>query len=834
MPPFLRNHIIVDGRTQSLPYTSPNTGRSKVVARPIGDRQQHGADIRQQFNDAVNEFLEVYDVSNFVYVVFRSPLDVLLDIDKFDKGKFRLASYKKISVNGNDEALHNYYEATICLNRRAVAQFLTKVQEYLTRNTPLTYNEDGTVKGGGNPLNQTLIANIEEIRAATLQSFWQEPELPFPNPDQEIWWEIWLSRNNNDKALSPLEYFLPEFHEAGIQIGERFLKFPEHWVCLMKCTSTQLERILYSDKLAEIRKPRETAEFYTTLERPEQDEWIADLAARTDNLSGPNQVAVCLLDTGVNRAHPLLEQLIPERHLDSINPAWTTADTGGLYGHGTPMASLALYGDLTESLSNANRIQIYHQLESIKFLNANAPHDPELYGSVTQEAIARGEVINPDYKRIVCMAVTSPETIHKGRPTSWSAAIDQTIFGSIAQPNNKLLVMISSGNLPAEEMINYPIINRDFTIQDPAQSYNALTIGSYTLKDTIDLGIYPNSDLLARRGAMSPCNTTSIGWWHEWCKKPDIVMEGGNLGLQNLAVINPESLLLLSASRGGVGRSLLTTFSDTSASTALASKFAAELYVAYPNLKPETIRALLIHSADWTPEMLNNRLISQLNPAEKESLLAHVGYGVPNMERARYSANNSLSMIIERSLTPFRLDRSVVKTNEFHLFDLPWPVEALQELLGTTVRFKITLSYFIEPNPGNKQYELAASYKSHGLRFKMINPNESDEVFMGRISKTLRGEDYVNEGSDNWILGTQLRDKGCIHKDIWEGSAADLATRNKIAVYPIGGWWKNRKKLARYRNSINYSLVMTIETPSLDTDIYTPVAQLIDNVLPAM
>ena len=322
---------------------------------------------------------------------------------------------------------------------------------------------------------------------------------------------------------------------------------------------------------------------------------------------------------------------------------------------------------------------------------------------------------------------------------------------------------------------------------------------------------------------MSPCNTTSIGWLHEWCKKPDIVMEGGNLAVQNGGVIEPESLLLVGASRGGVGRSLLTTFNDTSASTALASKFAAELYAAYPRLKPETIRALIVHSADWTPEMLTNRTISQLTPFEKESLLAHVGYGVPNMEKARYSANNSLSMIIERVLSPFRLSSSAVKTNEFHLFNLPWPVDVLQELLGTIVSFKITLSYFIEPNPGNRQYELSASYKSHGLRFKMINPNESEQAFKGRISRTLREEGYVSEGTDYWILGGQLRDKGSIHKDIWEGTAADLATRNRIAVYPIGGWWKNRKKLERYNNSVNYSLVMTIETPSENTDIYTPV-----------
>jgi hypothetical protein len=401
------------------------------------------------------------------------------------------------------------------------------------------------------------------------------------------------------------------------------------------------------------------------------------------------------------------------------------------------------------------------------------------------------------------------------------------LFGSVDEQNNKLLVTVSSGNIPLDERINYPLSNESFSIQDPAQSYNSITVGAYTLKDSIDLGQFPTAIPLANRGNMSPCNTTSFGWWHKWSKKPDIVMEGGNMGLQFGSTIDPESLSLLSISRGGVGRSPLTTFNDTSAATALASKFAAELYNAYPAFQPETIRALIVHSADWTTEMLANRGINQLNPQEKERLFCRVGYGVPNLEKAKFSANNSLSLIVERSLTPFRLEGSTVKTNEFHLFDLPWPQEVLFQLSETIVKFKITLSYFIEPNPGNKQYDLAASYMSHGFRFKMIGPRESLQKFKGRISKTLRDIDYSAEASENWILGGQLRDKGSLHKDIWEGTAADLATRNKIAVYPVGGWWKTRKKLERYGYSIKYSLVMTIETPSEDTDIYTPVENLI-------
>jgi hypothetical protein len=179
-------------------------------------------------------------------------------------------------------------------------------------------------------------------------------------------------------------------------------------------------------------------------------------------------------------------------------------------------------------------------------------------------------------------------------------------------------------------------------------------------------------------------------------------------------------------------------------------------------------------------------------------------------------------------LQPFKIENSNVKTNSFHLFDLPWPTDVLQELHQENVRFKITLSYFIEPNPGNKQYDLSASYRSHGLRFKMIDSNESNDAFKARVSATQRQEDYLPEGGENWILGSQLRDKGSIHKDIWEGSAIELSTRNKIAIYPVGGWWKTRKKHERYDCSIRYSLIMTIETPDIDTDIYTPVDFIIN------
>jgi hypothetical protein len=61
-----------------------------------------------------------------------------------------------------------------------------------------------------------------------------------------------------------------------------------------------------------------------------------------------------------------------------------------------------------------------------------------------------------------------------------------------------------------------------------------------------------------------------------------------------------------------------------------------------------------------------------------------------------------------------------------------------------------------------------------------------------------------------------------------EGRAADLATRNHIAVFPVGGWWKDDRSRDRSASLVRYALVVSIETEAESTDVYTPVANAIE------
>jgi hypothetical protein len=169
-----------------------------------------------------------------------------------------------------------------------------------------------------------------------------------------------------------------------------------------------------------------------------------------------------------------------------------------------------------------------------------------------------------------------------------------------------------------------------------------------------------------------------------------------------------------------------------------------------------------------------------------------------------------------------------------HLYDLPWPVEVLQELGDAEVEMRITLSYFIEPGPGEVGWKDRYRYASHALRFNLNSPTETKEAFIKRINEAERskGEDKPDSSSSRkyWVYGQQARNKGSIHSDIWKGSAADLANSNLIAISPHIGWWKERSHLGKCESKTRYSLVISIKTPELD--IYTPVAQMIKPEVP--
>jgi hypothetical protein len=315
-------------------------------------------------------------------------------------------------------------------------------------------------------------------------------------------------------------------------------------------------------------------------------------------------------------------------------------------------------------------------------------------------------------------------------------------------------------------------------------------------------------------------------------------MEGGNVARDGSGFVTECDDLVLLSTFYKPQESHFYPFSMTSAATAQAVWFAAQIQVAYPAFWPKTVRALMVHSAEW-PETIQQQFLKNRSKASFKKLLRIAGYGVPDLGRALYSASNSLTLISQAELQPFdrKEDGSGYRTKDMHLYELPWPKEVLLNLpVGTSVEMRITLSYFIEPGPGEVGWQDRYRYASHALRFDLNSPGESQEEFIKRINAAAREEDEGHPGtqsaSEHWVIGSQTRDKGSIHSDIWQGTAAELADSNMLAVSPRIGWWRERAHLHKWDRRTRYALVVSITTPEESVDIYTPVATQLGITVP--
>jgi hypothetical protein len=243
----------------------------------------------------------------------------------------------------------------------------------------------------------------------------------------------------------------------------------------------------------------------------------------------------------------------------------------------------------------------------------------------------------------------------------------------------------------------------------------------------------------------------------------------------------------------------------------------------YPEFWPETVRALVVQSARWTPVMQARFDQAGDKKTARSRLLRRYGFGVPSLESATRSATDALTLVAQAAIRPF----TEGKLREMHLHDLPWPKVAFAQLGETLVRMRVTLSYFVAPNAARRGWRTRYQYQSHGLRFE-VKPSALDvEGFRKSRNKLALEEEETKPrtaGDPGWYFG-QARNKGSIHSDVWEGTAADLAARDAIAVCPVSGWWKDQPKHDRSDKGVRYALVVSIETPSVETDVWTPVAQ---------
>ncbi|MCC5877551.1 MAG: S8 family peptidase [Candidatus Sumerlaeia bacterium] len=832
MPQEPLRHIFLKGRERKANYTYGRVVRITPAPVPIHDPKSHRDRLANEWaavwakaKEKDEERKAVHKRTKAgVYIQFQSMPGFEFPWQSLeDQGQgIKLLNVQQIAHESPDA----FTLATVYFPAGKEQSFLTKLDQYVKsgRNTP-------------------LVATVDQLRLAVFESFWcDNPDL-MPVKDTPHWCEVWLrcEGDSETEREAIIEEFLGLASDMKLSVRPGILRFPERAVALCHANRAMLVELGEGFAfLAEFRRAKETAAFFMAESPHDQTEWARDLLKRLEP-SPTSTVAVTVLDTGCNNGHLLLQPLLKDIDCQAVNTSWGATDHDG---HGTLMCGLVGFGDLTEALISTGPFPVPYLLESCKVLPPRGRNAPDLYGYTTQQAVSLSEIQAPERVHISCMAVTSTDGRDYGRPSSWSAAVDATCSGAGEEGAPKRLFIMSAGNIDEpDQWRNYHQSNCRNYVHDPAQSWNALTVGAFTQKVHLDERELVDWEPLAAADQLSPFSTTSLAEPEgrssrdKWPYKPDIVLEGGNVARGPDGFLSEFDGLSLLSTNWKPQEKQFGVINATSAATALAARMAARVQASYPEAWPETVRGLLVHSARW-PRALRCQLFGREPQSKTEhyQLLRYCGYGVPDLERARHSTQSQLTMITQAEFQPFHQnEKKSVVSKEMHLHRLPWPKDLLLHLGELQVTLRVTLSYFIEPSPGERGWKDRYVYPSHQFRFSLNKVHESELEMEKRLSRAARDEDETVSGGEDghsWVIGPRGRTRGTVHSDSWTGTAADLATTNLVGVYPATGWWKSRQHLGEWARRARYSLIVSIETPAEEIDIYTPVATQIGIQIP--
>ena len=825
------DHLYVHGHAETQGFHRPAQGGP--ANRRNVDRHEHGRGLKNAAEGAFSDLDEERDehfpsddelrATGTIIVLEGESTAYPLKLDSlssYTRHRVKRPKWLLLSVRVASE--DHLEQATVWVADDHRQAFLQLFQTYLDKDTPK-----------GSPKYQDLVANIARIRRAVLSDLWTSDGEPPLNGTH--WWELWLDATS--EHLATIDGFVTA---NGLRSLTRSLRLRDHVIVWVEASWSQLDILPFTTvPLTEIRKP-EFIETVEDLDLGEQQDYVSDLVDRV--FPAPADApAVCHLDTGVLRTHILLSDSLSEADHHSV--IGSSGNDSHPHGHGTSMAGLALFGDLEPHLVGNNPVRLHHRLESVRMTPGVGEQrlDPIDYGSATVQAVALPEIAHKR-SRVYCLTLSYPPE-NTGQPTLWSAAVDALAIGTDntregdqfqligePDPDSSRLIVVAAGNVHPY-MDDFRTNSETSPIEDPAQAWNALTVGAYTeFAKTPQHPKYTGWFPLAQPGELSPHSRTSVLFdQRRWPIKPDICMEGGNVLSNGAGDFDERHSSMSLRSTGNRSDVTLTSANATSAATAQASRLAALAMGRYPDYWPETVRGLLTHSAEWTDAM-QRQVQTKSSKNERHQLLRQFGWGVPTEESVLNSSRQAVTLVAQDQFVPFHGTNRAMR--QFRLHRLPWPAEVLEQLGGTEVRLRISLSYFIEPSASRRGWRNRYAYASHGLRFDLQGELETQADFIARINREAQnaeeGSPPGKSASERWLLGEHARNLGSLHQDDWHGTGAELARCNSVAVFPVGGWWKYNSQAARVDVPVRYSLLLSLQTAEQDVDLYTPIANQLD------
>ncbi|MEG4328532.1 S8 family serine peptidase [Microcoleus sp. herbarium5] len=631
----------------------------------------------------------------------------------------------------------------------------------------------------------------------------------------------WIERRNltfqeweNIKSERENEFiqFIQNYHGDILDIVDgnipQSAKCPDSFSCRIKISGKGLKDLVFNfPYIFDVSEPDEFAEF---VER----EALSDVDTPTFKLQAPklNAPKVCVIDSGIQESHPLLKAAIDSDNSRSWVPEETdqTADHVRNGGHGTRVAGAVIYPITIPRTGNEKAI-CWIQNARVLDVNRQLPKQlfpPKFLGDIVDFYHDQTKT------RIFNHSITGSVPCRTRYMSAWAAAIDNLTW------HNDILFIVASGNLPLNEKIGFTRLsvkdhlaaNRscpDYLLEDscrianPAQSFQALTVGSISLASYHEI---PNSSI-SQKDKPSAFSCSGLGIWETI--KPEVVEYGGDFVKDESIPPNityPKEVcpeLVRSTLNGGPAVGADTV--GTSYATPKVSHIAACLAADLPDESCLLHRALIVQSARW-PEWAE----------EKLDTVRQIGYGIPNIDRALGNSPNRITLITRGN--------NRIKARQAHVYQVKLPDKLRSQGEEHEILVEVTLSYKAQPRRTRRNRR---KYLSTWLDWDCSKKGENPEKFLARILKEYDPSEDAEKGEGvfQWTIGKKAkkygkiegvsRSAGTVQKDWTVVKSFQLREAFCIAVVGHEGWNNDPDAEAPY------SLVISFEALASNIPIYT-------------
>lgn len=528
----------------------------------------------------------------------------------------------------------------------------------------------------------------------------------------------------------------------------------------------------------------------------------------------PNSPSICVIDSGIQEQHPLLNPAIASRHSRSYLPNDNSvADAVPNGGHGTKVAGALLFGN---SIPKNGRHQPDFFINNARVLNAGNDLPKELFPPWLMERIVQ------DYPtcNVFNLSVSSIRPCRLVHMSKWAASIDK-----VMADNNKLFI-VCAGNIKrttgsntnpgiAEHIVarrGYPdyLYSPAARISDPAQSCFALTVGSICVGKFDD----PDRQSFGQANMVSSFSRCGPGIWR--MIKPDVVEYGGDFIREkilspNITTHNTTMVEVVRSTAGGgnaVGYDLGTSFA-----TPKVAHIAGAILKSMPAASANLLRTLIVQSA---------RLPGAAFTRPQFRDVQALGYGIPDKIRATENSQSRITLTADDRIHP----------REAQIYTVKIPDEIRSAGYEYDILIEVTLAFMAKPRRSRRGTN---SYLSGWVDWQSSKFEESYRQFRKRVTKYIDDVEEEEEFDDfpdiadqhfqwkirdnvNWgsVKGLRRQDSS-IQKDWTLVKSYRLPEEFSIAVVGHKGWEKD------VRVNMPYSIAVSFEVLEANVDIYNAI-----------